>query len=145
VFFIHCVWLSVEPVINWTRSNIVKCWQKCLADNRRVHDDVLVLKSEFNTAWNYFSAKELGDTVLGYWHSWLAAAESNTFSIQYPAFSRDTGDLEDISAAHCMVIDTPTGPLPIPNVSTIGFANRRMIVSRKHCNRRLQQVQQVDM
>jgi hypothetical protein len=118
-------------VINWTKSNIVERWQKRLDDNRRVHDDVLVLKSEFNTAWNYFSAKELGDTVLGYWRGWLAAAESNTFSIRYPAFSGDTGDLEDVSAARCVVVDTPTGPLPIPDVRTIGFTNRRMIVSRK--------------
>jgi hypothetical protein len=53
-------------------------WQNCLADNQCMHDDVLVLRFEFNTAWNYFSAKELSNTVLGYWHSWLAAMESNT-------------------------------------------------------------------
>jgi hypothetical protein len=108
-------------VINWTRSNIVEHWQKHLADNQCVHDNVLVLKSKFNTAWNYFSAKKMGDTVLGYWCGWLAAMESNTFSIQYPAFSRDIGDLEDVSAVHCMVVDTPTGPLPIPDVRTIGL------------------------
>jgi hypothetical protein len=96
-----------------------------------MYNDVLVLKSEFNTALNYFSAKELGDTILGYWHSWLATTELNTFSIQYPAFSRDTDDLEDVSTVHCMVVDTPTGPLPIPDVRTIGFTNRRMIVLRK--------------
>jgi hypothetical protein len=118
-------------VINWTKSNIVGCWQNRLADNRRVHDDVLVLKSEFNTAWNYFSTKELGDTVLGYWRGWLATAESNTFNIQYPAFSGDTWDLEDVSTARCMVVNTPTGPLPIPDVRTIGFTNRRLIVSCK--------------
>jgi hypothetical protein len=118
-------------VINWTKSNIVGCWQNRLADNRRVHDDVLVLKSEFNTAWNYFSTKELGDTVLGYWCGWLAAAESNTFSIRYPAFTGDTGDLKDVSKARCVLVGTPAGPLPIPDVRTIGFANRRMIVSCK--------------
>jgi hypothetical protein len=62
-----------------------------------MHVNVLVLKSEFNTVWNYFSTKKLGNTMLGYWHGWLAAIESNTFSIWYPAFSRDTGDLEDVS------------------------------------------------
>ena len=118
-------------VINWTRSNIKERWQKRLGNNQREHDDILVLKSEFNTAWNYFSAKELGDTVLGYWRGWLAAAESNTFNIRYPAFSGDTGDLEDVEPARCVVVSTPTGPLPIPDVRTIGFANRRMIVSRK--------------
>jgi hypothetical protein len=118
-------------VINWTRSNIKERWQKRLDNNRREHDDILVLKSEFNTAWNYFSAKELGDTVLGYWRGWLAAAESNTYNIRYPAFSGETGDLEDVSASRCVIVDTPTGPRPIPDIRTIGFANRRMIVSRK--------------
>jgi hypothetical protein len=90
-----------------------------------------VLKSEFNTAWNYFSAKELGDTVLGFWRGWLAAAESNTYNIRYPVFSGETGDLEAVSDSRCVVVETPTGPRPIPDVRTIGFANRRMIVSRK--------------
>jgi hypothetical protein len=92
---------------------------------------VLVLKSEFNTAWNYFSAKELGDTVLGYWRGWLAAAESNAFSIRYPAFSGDLGDLEGIEAARCVVVNTSSGPSPVPDVRTIGLANRKLIVSRK--------------
>jgi hypothetical protein len=118
-------------VVHWTRSNITTRWQNRLSDNKREHEDVLVLKSEFNTAWNYFSATELGDTVLGYWRGWLAAAESNTFGVRYPAFSGDRGDLEDVEAARCVVVNTPTGPTSIPDVRTIGFANRRMIVSRK--------------
>jgi hypothetical protein len=84
-------------VINWTRSNIKECWQKCLDDNQQEHNDILVLKSGFNTAWNYFSAQELGDTVLGYWCSWLAAAESNTYNIRYLAFSGEIGNLEAVS------------------------------------------------
>jgi hypothetical protein len=118
-------------VINWTRSNIKECWQKHLDNNWQEHNDILVLKSEFNTAWNYFSAKELGDTVLGYWRSWLAAAESNTYNIRYLAFSGETGDLEDVSTSQCVIVDTPTGPRPIPDIQTIGFANHRMIVSCK--------------
>jgi hypothetical protein len=128
--YIACGYPS-NLVINWTRSNIKERWQKRLNNNQREHDDILVLKSEFNTAWNYFSAKELGDTVLGYWRSWLAAAESNTYNIRYPAFSGETGDLEDVSASRCVIVDTPTGPHPIPDIRTIGFANRRMIVSHK--------------
>ena len=118
-------------VVNWTRSNIGQRWQTRLTDNRREHEDVLVLKSEFNTAWNYFSAKELGDTVLGYWRGWLAAAESNAFSIRYPAFSRDLGDLTEVEAARCVVVNTSEGLLPVPDVRTIGFAQRKLIVSRK--------------
>jgi len=118
-------------VINWTKSNIGQRWQNRLRDNRREHGDVLVLKSEFNTAWNYFSASELGETVLGYWRGWLAAAESNMFNIRYPAFSGDLGDLEDVPAARCVVVNTSTGPSPVPDVRTIGLANRKLIVSRK--------------
>jgi len=118
-------------VLNWTRLNIGQRWQNRLRDNRREHGDVLVLKSEFNTAWDYFSAKELGDTVLGYWRGWLAAAESGNFSIRYPAFSGDLGDLELVEPARCVVVNSSTGPSPVPDVRTIGLASRKLIVSRK--------------
>ena len=92
---------------------------------------MLVLKSEFNTAWNYFSATELGETVLGYWRGWLAAAESNAHNIQYLAFSGDCRDLEDVDRAHCIQVNTPTGPAVIPDIQTIGYTNHRMIVLHK--------------
>jgi hypothetical protein len=92
---------------------------------------VLVLKSKFNTAWNYFSAKELGDTVLGYWRGWLAAAESNNFNIRYLVFSGDSGDLDGVEAVRCVIVNTVLGPSPVPDVRTIGLANRKLIVSRK--------------
>jgi hypothetical protein len=118
-------------IVNWTRNNIATRWQNRLSENRREHEDLLVLKSQFNTAWNYFSATELGDTVLGYWRGWLAAAESNTYSARYPMFSGDCGDLEGTEPARCAVVVTPSGPSPVPDIRTIAFANRRMIVSRK--------------
>jgi hypothetical protein len=105
-------------------------WQKHLTDNRCEHNGILVLKSEFNMAWNYFSAKELGDTVLGYWRSWLATAESGTYSTRYPMFTRDCGDLAGTDAALSIVVGTPTGPLPIPDVRKIDLA-QKVIVSRK--------------
>jgi hypothetical protein len=89
------------------------------------------LKSEFNTAWNYFSAKELGDTVLGYWCSWLATVESGAFNIRYLAFSGDLRDLEDIEPAQCVSVSTSLCLSPIPDVQTIGLANRKLIVSCK--------------
>lgn len=56
----------------WLEENIQVHWEKRLfvADiNQSAGDsEVLVLKSVYNTAWNYFSAKELGDTILGTWH-----------------------------------------------------------------------------
>lgn len=90
-----------------------------------------MLKSEFNTAWNYFSALELGDTVLGYWHGWLAATELNNFSVWYPAFSGDLGDLESIVVVHCIIVNASMGPSPIPDVQTISLADRKLKVSHK--------------
>ena len=119
-------------VVNWTQSNISQHWQNRLRNNRHEHGDVLVLKSEFNTALNYFSAKELGDTILGYWHGWLATVESGAYNIRYPAFSRDLGDLEDVEVAQCVIVNTPSGPSPILDIQILGLANRKLIVSRKH-------------
>lgn len=119
-------------VVNWTRSNIATRWQNRLSDTQRPHEDLLVLKSSFNTAWNYFNAKELGDTVLGYWRGWLAAAESNNYSIRYPAFSDDMGDLSGTDQARCVSVLNFQGQLShVPDVRTIAMANRKIIVSRK--------------
>ena len=127
--YIACGYPS-NLVINWTRSNMKERWQKCLTDNRREHEGVLVLKSEFNTAWNYFSAKELGDTILGYWRGWLAAAESGNYTSRYPMFTGDAGDLAGTEAALSIIVATPTGPLPIPDIRKIDLA-QQIIVSCK--------------
>src|ERR1700733_2275893 len=119
-------------VVNWTRTNITTRWQNRLNNNQRPHEDLLVLKSSFNTAWNYFNATELGDTVLGYWRGWLAAAESNAYSIRYPAFSDAMGDLAGTEQARCVsVLDFQGQQTHVPDVRTIAMANRRMIVSHK--------------
>lgn len=115
-------------IVNWTQNNIAAHWQNHLSDNRCEHKDLLVLKSEFNTAWNYFSTRELGDTVLGYRHSWLAAVESNRYSAWCLMFTSDSGNLEDTDLMHCVTVGTPMGPCPILDIQTIGFANCRMIV-----------------
>ena len=57
----------------WTEQHIEERWEKQLgmADIPEPdgQSDVLVLKSIYNTTWNLFSAKELGDTVLGSWQT----------------------------------------------------------------------------
>ena len=72
-------------VMKWTKDNFRVCWEKCLSvssNAEREHSDILVLKSEFNTAWNYFSAHELGDVILGYWRTWFNQADTNHFDTQ---------------------------------------------------------------
>ena len=82
--------------------------------------------------WNYFNAKELGDTVLGYWRGWLTAAESNNYSIQYPTFSDNMGDLSGMDQACCVSVLDFQGQLShVPDIRTIAMANRKIIVSRK--------------
>jgi hypothetical protein len=44
-------------------------WNKRLNDNKGQRDQVLILKSEFNTAWDYFNASELGKTIIEFWHN----------------------------------------------------------------------------
>ena len=48
-----------DLVYTWLRQNVRERWDKRLAETpRAAASDVLVLKSEYNTAWNFFSAKE---------------------------------------------------------------------------------------
>ena len=119
-----------EHVLKWLKDNIATRWEKRLNEDVRRHDEVLVLKSSFNTAWNYFSATELGNTILGFWRDWLTHAEANTYNIHFPRFSESTGDLET-SADLEVQLTGSTGPYRLPDIRKIGILNRRMIVSRK--------------
>jgi hypothetical protein len=56
-----------ELVYSWVKNKIQERWIKHLNDNKVPHDQVLVLKSEFNMTWDYFNASELGNTILGFW------------------------------------------------------------------------------
>ena len=58
--------------------------------------------------------------------------ESGNYNFRYPASSGDLGDLENVEAAQCVIVNTSSGPSPIPDIWTVGLANRKLIVSRKH-------------
>ena len=120
-------------VLKWTKDNITTCWHNHLMipENKQEHDDVLVLKSEFNTTWNYFNAKELGDTILGYWHGWLAAAESGSFSTRYPD-EREVFSLHETTADLCLPLESNGEWCLMLDIRKIGFSNKRVLVSRKH-------------
>jgi len=123
----------LDLIKNWTRLNITVRWSNRLVNREPKEQlgNLLVLKSSFNTAWNYFNAHELGDTVIGYWRSWLAAAESENFSTRYPKYSGAVGELVDTPTARCVVVKTIEGPLPMPDIRTIGLDKSKLIVSRK--------------
>ena len=44
--------------------------------------------------------------------------------------------MEGVEAACCVIVNTPLGPSPVPDVWTVGLANRKLIVSHK-CTRNL--------
>lgn len=79
-----------DEVHKWLYSNLSKRWKQRL----EVHDpnrasnngaDVLVLKTQYNLAWNYFNAHELGNVIFGYWREWLTRADTGDFNMNFPA------------------------------------------------------------
>jgi len=117
----------------WTKANIQVRWLQCLINHkkRETPGTLLVLKSSFNMAWDYFNAHELGETILGYWRSWLATAESDSFNVRYPKFSGSVGELVDTPSVRCVEVKTIEGNLPMPDIRTIGLHQARFLVSRK--------------
>ena len=76
----------VDEVHKWLYSNISKRWNNRLLVTPPQRDaDVLVLKSQYNIAWNYFSSTQLGETVFGYWSEWLRRADTGDFNQEFPA------------------------------------------------------------
>ena len=57
----------MDLVNAWVRKYLQTRWEQRLS-NKPVSSEtesVLVLKTHYNPTWNYFSTKELGDTILG--------------------------------------------------------------------------------
>jgi hypothetical protein len=74
-----------QEVQKWLRNSAQDRWIKKHTARERDSTSVLVLKSEYNLAWNYFSARELGETVIGYWRQWLQKADLREFGPGFPA------------------------------------------------------------
>jgi hypothetical protein len=126
-----------ELVSAWSRKYLKERWEQRLSVRDANHtntDDVLVLKSEFNTAWNYFNAKELGDTITGYWREWTdrgIRGELGNNSL-YPEYI--SGHDADINLAPgCPTVAVMLGGrrVDVPDVRRLNILNKRMIVSRK--------------
>jgi hypothetical protein len=108
-----------------------------LLDENR--EEVIVLKSEFNRAWDYFSANELGKTITEAWHSWLQEAESGLHRLS-PALSLDIGDLGSTDPDLLTeVVSDPSLPVghvfrtaSIPDIRKLSFGSHaRWLVSRR--------------
>ena len=96
--------------------------------------EVLILKSKFNTAWNYFNATELGNTILGYWHEWIECMEHHNFDEEFPWFEDAIGNVDPRLERMLLVDEGPVGTF-VPDIRKINILHRKMLVSRKRtCN-----------
>lgn len=117
---------------SWTQKNLTERWEKRLREpsleEQSRHGDVLVLKSEFNTAWNYFNAKELGETVTKYWAEWLERAARGDYTVDFPSCDEDGWGAGETYAP------APTRREPdrrVPDVRKSKTFTARWLVSRK--------------
>jgi hypothetical protein len=74
-----------ELVHKWYYSNIQVRWNKKLENVPVPTTNTLVLKTEYNLAWNYFNAHQLGQTIFDYWGEWLKRYDSGQHDFVYPA------------------------------------------------------------
>ena len=83
-------------VRHWSRSGFQEQWDNRLTEKSKGEEpNVLVLKTEYNLAWNYFNAQKLGDQIFGYWQEWLNRLDSGKFDIEYPLpLDEDYGNLK---------------------------------------------------
>jgi hypothetical protein len=82
-----------DEVHKWLYSNIQVRWEKRLLDRQPTTDaNTLVLKSEYNLAWNYFNAHEFGQTIFDYWRTWLNKHDARDYSTDYPAPVLEDGE-----------------------------------------------------
>lgn len=123
-----------EPIVlKWLRDNLHERWDKRLSFREATPGGVLVLKTEYNTAWNYFSAKELGDTILNYWREWLSRADRRDFNHEFPAPDGDNKDLPvpEKPGSNLVFFREGEDPLWVPDLRQLDIFGRRMITSRK--------------
>ena len=109
-------------VYSWSKNNIQEQWNKCLNNNKGQYDQVLVLKSEFNTAWDYFNASELHKTILDFWHDWLQHAKESKYNIHFLQYTLDQANLVYLLLELCaLVLDLNSVEQLIPNICKLYF------------------------
>jgi hypothetical protein len=112
-------------VHKWLYSNLAKRWDNRLNSSRDESEsaNVLVLKTQYNLAWNYFNASQLGDTIFNYWREWLDRADRGDFTPEFPAPSE-----RDTRVSDWQQSDYKGGRWDLRDTDMF---NRRVILSRK--------------
>lgn len=121
----------VDLVRSWTRKYYDERRNNRLRTESRERPDVLVLKSEFNTTWNYFNAKELENTVLGYMRLWLLKAESREYSIDFPPTPQEWPTRDVPGRLSLKLVNDRNQEIEILDVQKTDILDRKIIVSRK--------------
>jgi hypothetical protein len=121
-----------EKIRAWLKANYQERWDKRLSESKPAQEGLLVLKSEFNPAWNYFNARELGDAVIETWRTWLKAADAADWRrSKYGMTNSSFEGLEDVDPKFLTLWETDSGPVAMPDIRKIGFDQKRFLVSRK--------------
>lgn len=130
-----------DEVYKWNRTYIEERWKKRLAvhDSTGADEGVLVLKSTYNPAWNYFNAKELGDSIFNYWNEWYERAERWEWDMSdrarpFPPPNPDQlGSLSSGGAPGSTIKVCPPGRelFWIPDIRKMHIVDKRVIVSKK--------------
>ena len=121
-------------VKSWLKDNITKRWDSWfLIRDYDSQPEVLVLKTEFNLAWNYFNAKELSDVVFGYWREWLERAESGRLNLEFPAPQAISNWSDGLGGSRLTLRVGAPGheDVWIEDLRKLDILNRKLIVSRK--------------
>ena len=116
--------------LHWLKDNITEGWTKRLHVIKMDKPEVLVLKSKFNTARNYFNATKLGNNILGYWCNWIECTEKHEFNAEFPWFEETLGNVDPRLEHMLFINEGPLGTF-VPDIRKINILNRRMIVSHK--------------
>lgn len=124
-----------ENVIRaWLKNNITKRWKSRLnVTEVREAPKILVLKTEFNTAWNYFNASELQARIFEYWRTWLDKADRLGFDNVF-IDPRRVGNIDEVSSSAvsllCHELMNQRNVL-VPDLRKLDILERKIITSRK--------------
>jgi hypothetical protein len=126
-----------ELVLHWSKENVSTRWDKRLTNNSAqvAREDVLVLKTEFNAAWNWFNASEFSEQLIGYWREWLNRFHAGgPYNLEYPPPQEDEHKGLEVGN-HTLLSRDPRSndqdPSWVFDLSKIGMLDKRILVSRK--------------
>jgi hypothetical protein len=115
------------------KENIAERWNSRLVETsvQTAPEDVLVLKSFYNSAWNYFSAQKLHDIVSDQWNRWLKAAEQGKKIHDAPPHLFGAGEINSTPEHLTVLVSDGIDRYELPDIRKIDIMSRRWLVSQK--------------